>query len=90
MKKFWRICFYILILQFMSVVAALSNTLTLGERGEVIAETDRYYVRFENGAVVHFHNKLTQETYTIPGQAPNTESGISIQYEEGEYGRRKR
>ena len=89
MRKFWRICFYILILQFMSVVAALSNTLTLGERGEVIAETDRYYVRFENGAVVHFHNKLTQETYTIPGQAPNTESGISIQYEEGEYGRRE-
>ena len=57
-------CVYMLILQFVLVPAVLSNTLTLGEDGEVFAETDRYQVRFKNGNVIHVHNKLTKETYT--------------------------
>ena len=85
MRKFWAQCVYILILQFVLVAAGLANTLTLGEHGEVFAETDRYRVRFEHGVLVHFHNKLTQETYTLPPQGrSNGRSGLSIQHEEGE------
>ena len=81
-------CAYIVILQFVLVSIALSNTLTVDEVGNVLAETDRYRVRFENGALIHFHNKLTQETYTLSPQGPsNARSGISIQYEAGLYGR---
>lgn len=88
MRNFCAKCACILILQFVLVVAALANTLTLGEQGEIFAETDRYQVRFEHGVLVHFHNKLTQETYTLPPQGPsNGRSGLSIQYEEGLYGR---
>ena len=43
---------------------------------------------------MHFHNKLTNETYTLPPQddpkfqlESNERSGISIQYNEGEYGK---
>ena len=88
MRKFCAKCIYIVILQFVFVAAGLANTLTLSEEGEVLAETDRYQVRFRDGALMHFHNKLTQETYTLPPQADsNEQSGISIQYNEGEYGR---
>jgi hypothetical protein len=70
------------------VAAGFSNTLTLSEDGEVFAETDRYRVRFRDGVLIHFHNKLTNETYTLPPQDDsNEQSGISIQYNEGEYGR---
>jgi len=76
------------ILQFVFVSVALPNTLTLSEDGEVFAETDRYQVRFEHGVLVHFHNKLTDETYTLPPQdSSNGQSGISIQHNEGQYGR---
>ncbi len=85
MRKFCAKCAYIVILQFVLVAAGLANTLTLGEHGEVFAETDRYRVRFEHGVLVHFHNKLTQETYTLPPQGrSNGRSGLSIQHEEGE------
>ena len=85
MRNFAAKCVYILILQFVLVVAGLANTLTLGEQGEVLAETDRYQVRFEHGVLVHFHNKLTQETYTLPPQGrSNGWSGLSIQHEEGQ------
>ena len=88
MRNFWNRCVCILILQFVFVATALANTLTLGEQGEVLAETDRYRVRFRDGVLVHFHNKLTQETYTLPPQTDsNEQSGISIQYNEGEYGK---
>ena len=81
-------CVYIVILQFVLVAAGLANTLTLNEQDEVFAETDRYHVRFEHGVLVHFHNKLTNETYTLPSQgSSNIQSGISIQHEEGRYGR---
>ena len=62
MRKLLCKCAYIVILQFVLVAAVLANTLTLGEQGEVFAETDRYQVRFEHGVLVRFHNKLTQET----------------------------
>ena len=88
MRKFCAKCVYILILQFVLVAAGLANTLTLGEHGEVLAETDRYRVRFRDGVLIHFHNKLTNETYTLsPQDDLNEQSGISIQYEEGQYGR---
>ena len=88
MRKLLCKCVCIVILQFVLVAAGSSNTLVLGEQGEVLAETDRYQVRFEHGVLVHFHNKLTQETYTLPPQGPsNGRSGLSIQYEEGRYGR---
>ena len=88
MKNFCAKCVYILILQFVFVAAGLANTLTLSKEGEVFAETDRYQVRFEHGVLVHFHNKLTNETYTLPPQDDsNEQSGISIQHEEGHYGR---
>ena len=85
MRDFWRKCICIVILQFVLVGTGLSNTLTLNERGEVLAETDRYVARFENGVLVHFQNKLTQETYTLPPQGrSNGWSGLSIQHEEGQ------
>ena len=42
----------------------LANTLQVDAAGNVVAETDRYLARFEKGILLHFHNKLTQETYT--------------------------
>ncbi len=88
MRKLWTKCAYIVILQFVLVSIALANTLMVDEAGNVLAETDRYVARFENGVLMHFHNKLTQETYTLPSQNDsNEQSGISIQYNEGEYGR---
>ena len=88
MRDFWIKCACILLLQFVLIPAALSNTLTVDEAGNVLAETDRYRVRFEHGVLVHFHNKLTQETYTLPQQGDsNEQSGISIQSIEGKYGR---
>ncbi len=88
MRKVCAKSAYILILQFVLVSIALANTLMLSEDGEVFAETDRYRVRFKDGVLIHFHNKLTQETYTLPPQGDsNEQSGISIQYNEGEYGR---
>ena len=88
MKNIRMKCAYIVILQFVLVAAGLANTLTFNEQGEVFAETDRYQVRLKDGVLIHFHNKLTQETYTVPPQDDsNEQSGISIQYNEGEYGR---
>ena len=87
MRKVWNKCAYILILQFVLVSVALSNTLTVDDAGNVLAETDRYRVRFEHGVLTHFHNKLTNETYTLPPQGPSgARSGISIQHEDGQYG----
>ncbi len=64
MKNFCAKCVYILILQFVLVAAGSANTLTVDEAGNVLAETDRYLARFENGVLTDFHNKLTNETYT--------------------------
>ncbi|MDE0484777.1 MAG: DUF6259 domain-containing protein [Candidatus Poribacteria bacterium] len=73
MRDFWIKCVCILLLKFVLVPAALSNTLTFNEQGEVFAETDRYQVRFEHGVLTHFHNKLTQETYTQGDILGNTQ-----------------
>ncbi len=90
MKKICTKCVYILIFQFIFVAVAVSNTLTVDEAGNVLAETDRYQVRFKNGVLIHFHNKLTDQTYTLPPEVPsNGWSGLSIQYEEGQYGRKE-
>ena len=90
MRNFCVKCAYIVILQFVLVSIALSNTLTVDEAGNILAETDRYQVRFKDGVLIHFHNKLTQETYTLPPQDnSNEQSGISIQHNEGQYGRKE-
>lgn len=54
----------IAIFQFVLLTLAYSNSLVVSEQGDVFAETDRYEVRFEKGALTRFHNKLTNETYT--------------------------
>ena len=64
MRKVWAKCAYILIFQFVFVAVAFANTLRVDEAGNVLAETDRYTARFENGVLTDFHNKLTNETYT--------------------------
>ena len=64
MRNFCAKCVYVVILQFVFVSVALSNTLTVDEAGNVLAETERYLAHFENGVLTHFHNKLTDETYT--------------------------
>ena len=88
MRNIWSKCVCIVILQLVLVAAGSSNTLTVGEGGEVLAETDRYQARFKYGVLIHFHNKLTQETYTLPPKDDsNEQSGISIQSVEGKYGR---
>lgn len=88
MKHFCAKCVYMLILQFVLVPAALSNTLTLGEDGDILAETDRYEVRFRKGSVIHVHNKLTQETYTVSGRHDATLSGMrGPQFHESEVDR---
>ncbi|MDE0482165.1 MAG: DUF6259 domain-containing protein [Candidatus Poribacteria bacterium] len=73
MRNIWNRCVYIVILQFVFVSIALANTLTVDEAGNVLAETERYVARFENGVLMHFHNKLTQETYTQGNFQGNTE-----------------
>ena len=65
MRKLWTKCAYIVILQFVLVSIALANTLMVDEAGNVLAETDRYVARFENGVLMHFHNKThTGDVYT--------------------------
>ena len=71
MKASKRLIITVIVLQWILTAATYSNTLFVSEQGEVLAETDRYLVRFENGVLSHFHNKLTQETYThanLPGK----------------------
>ena len=79
MRKLCAKCVYILILQFVLVAAGLANTLTVDEADNVLAETDRYQVRFEHGVLVHFHNKLTKETYTLPPKV-NQMDGVVYPY----------
>ena len=57
----------IAILLFIFIVDGYSNTLFVNEEGDVFAETDRYQVRLKNGIIIHLHNKLTKETYTLSG-----------------------
>ncbi|MYB02529.1 hypothetical protein F4X90_23045 [Candidatus Poribacteria bacterium] len=76
MRNICAKCAYILILQFVFVSVALSNILTVDEAGNVLAETERYLARFENGVLTHFHNKLTDETYTQGNSEALT--GISV------------
>ena len=49
----------------------------------VYVETDRYAVEFKKGVVIHIHNKLTDETYTI-GEGPLNWSGMSY-YRSGKH-----
>ena len=63
------------------VVDGYSNTLLVDAEGDIFAETDRYQVRFKNGIVIHVHNKLTQETYTLSGSG-NEPIPLHLQYGE--------
>ena len=66
----------VVILLFIFVGDGYSNTLLVGEEGDIFAETDRYQVRFRKGSVIHVHNKLTQETYTVSGRRDAELSGM--------------
>ncbi len=66
----------IVTLLFIFVGDGYSNTLVIDEQGDIFAETDRYQVRFRNGNVIHVHNKLTKETYTVSGRHDATLSGM--------------
>ena len=68
-----RLITLIFALQLVFMGATYPNTLSISEQGEVRAETDRYLARFEMGVLVHFHNKLTQETYTQGKSDANTQ-----------------
>ena len=61
MKKIITI---VAILHLIFLSQAASNTLQFDAEANISAETDRYLVRFEQGVLAYFHNKLTQETYT--------------------------
>ena len=76
MRNIWSKYVCVVILQFVLVTAGLANTLTLSKQGDIFAETDRYQVRFRNGNVIHVHNKLTKETYTVSGRHDATLSGM--------------
>ncbi len=64
MKTLKRLTTPILALQLFFVAATYSKTLSVSEKGTVLAETNNYSITIENGAITHFHNKLTRETYT--------------------------
>ena len=66
----------IVVLVFIFVGDGYSNTLVVDEQGDIFAETDRYQVRFRNGSVIHVHNKLTKETYTVSGRRDAELSGM--------------
>lgn len=59
-----RLITIVAILHYIFLPAVFPNTLQVDEEGNILAETDRYLARFEKGVFAHFHNKLTQETYT--------------------------
>ncbi len=76
-----RLVIAIVVLLFVFVGDGYSNTLVVDEEGDIFAETDRYQVRFKNGIIIHLHNKLTQETYTLSGSGRET-IPLSRQYGE--------
>ncbi|MYK22367.1 hypothetical protein F4054_08905 [Candidatus Poribacteria bacterium] len=59
-----RLITFIAILHCIFVPIVFPNTLQVDAEGNILAETDRYFARFEKGVLAHFHNKLTRETYT--------------------------
>ena len=71
----------IVVLLFVFVVDGYSNILLVDEEGDIFAETDRYQVRFKNGIIIHVHNKLTKETYTLSGSG-NEPIPLHLQYGE--------
>ncbi|MYA55826.1 hypothetical protein F4X88_05995 [Candidatus Poribacteria bacterium] len=68
-----RLITIVAILHCVFIPAVFPNTLQVDEEGNILAETDRYLARFEKGVLAHFHNKLTQETYTYEHGAQEDE-----------------
>ena len=66
----------IVVLLFIFRGDGYSNTLVVNAQGDIFAETDRYEVRFRKGSVIHVHNKLTKETYTVSGRRDAELSGM--------------
>jgi hypothetical protein len=69
-----RFTLYALLLCLFLTTFAYANITLDGETVHV--DTDRYTVEFKKGVVIHIHNKLTDETYTI-GEGPLNWSGMS-------------
>ena len=42
----------------------------------ILVKTDAYEVQFENGVITQLHNKLTEETYTLPFNIDGMPTGI--------------
>ena len=64
------------LLQLVLLSVAYPASLTVSEQGDIFAETDRYQVQFRKGSVIHVHNKLTKETYTVSGRRDAELSGM--------------
>ena len=60
-----KLFFIILLLLTCISIAQAENRLDIVD-DKVIAETDAYLVHLHKGTIVYLHNKLTNETYTIP------------------------
>lgn len=56
--------FLTILLQFSLLSTVFAQSITVTEEGNITANTNRYLARFERGILSHFHNKLTNETYT--------------------------
>ena len=65
---------YTLLLCLLLTLPAYANITIDGDF--VYVETNRYAVEFKKEVVIHIHNKLTDETYTI-GEGPLNWSGMS-------------
>jgi len=71
-------------LVLLASACAFPNTLTVTESGDVLAETDRYAVRFHSGIITYIENKQTEEIYTI-GEKPTTSRIAGMHAAKNEY-----
>ena len=66
---------YTLLLWLLLTVPTYAN-ITIDEE-TVHVETDNYTVQFDKGVITHIHNKLTDQTYTLPpGQGRSGWTGL--------------
>ena len=64
MRNFWNRWVCIVIFQFVILGIAYPASLFVEDPDTVMASTDNYTAIFREGSLLHFHNNLTQETYT--------------------------
>ena len=59
-------CICYLLFIFLNTYAVADITLNIVKDEIIYVETDNYAVRFAYGGITYLHNKLTNETYTLP------------------------